>query len=192
MYPFGFTVSGMRKFSGSKTTKMLAFPVKSNLGIPLPGRLVQRDSKQAAGLIAYWRTMLILLIFAVACLSQVYKAIVCPVAIHVVNLLRRPFSRHVKPREAVCLVRGSGAADAPISIAMVQIPGFLSVAATGATFGPCEYTRLRVVVKKFAQTLRGKIGLSHDAVLSLIGQRPACVDSTCGLRYFSGLHGFML
>ena len=40
------------------------------------------------------------------------------------------------------------------------------------------------VCEQLAQTLCGKIGLSHDTVPSLIGQRPARVISTGGLRYF--------
>jgi hypothetical protein len=184
MYPFGFTVGGMRKFSGGKTAKMLALPVKSNLGIPPPSRFVQRDAKQAAGLIAYWRITLILLVCAVAYLSQVCEAIVRSVAIHVVNLLQRPFSGHVEPREAVGLIRGSVTADTPVSIAAIKTPGALSIAASWTAFRPCECTSLRIVVEKFVQFLRGKIGLSHDAVLSLIGQRPACVSSTRGPRHF--------
>ena len=48
MYALGFTVGGMRKFGSSKTSKMLTFSVKSDLGIPSPARLVKRDAKQAA------------------------------------------------------------------------------------------------------------------------------------------------
>ena len=181
-------VGFVRKFGGCKTAEVLAFAAKSNLGIPFPSRPVQGDAKQTAGFIADWCSPLVLLIGAVAGLSQVRKTIVCPVAVHVVNLLRRPFARHVEPRKAVRFVRVSGATDAPIPIAFVQIPGPLPVATTWATFGSCEYARLGVVVKKFAQTLRGKIGLSHDALLMLIGQRPACVSAHGGLRYFSGSH----
>jgi hypothetical protein len=42
-----------------------------------------------------------------------------------------------------------------------------------------------VVMKKLAQRLRGKIGLSHDALQLLIGQRPARVSARGGLRYFN-------
>jgi hypothetical protein len=48
-----------------------------------------------------------------------------------------------------------------------------------------EYSGVGVVVKKLAQALRGKIGSSHDALLMLIGQRPASADNASGLRYFS-------
>jgi hypothetical protein len=53
---------------------------------------------------------------------------------------------------------------------------------------PRKHSRFRVVVKQFAQALRGKIGLSHDAPQMLIGQRPGSVDALAGLCYFiSGL-----
>lgn len=190
-YALGFAVGGVRKFSGCKTAEVLAFAGKSNLGIPLPSRLVQSDAKQPAGLVADWRSPLILLIGTMAGLSQVRKTIVCPVAVHVVNLLRRPFSGHIEPREAVGLVCVSVAAHAPVSIAGIKASCTFSVAASGATFCPCECARLGIVVNKFAQTLRGKIGSSHDAVLSLIGQKPGSIRSRSRLRYFSGLHAML-
>ncbi len=54
-------------------------------------------------------------------------------------------------------------------------------------FFPDENTSFWVVVKHFAQACCGKIGLSHDTVPSLIGQRLARVDSTGGLRHFTTL-----
>lgn len=193
MYSLGLAVGYVRQFSGRKTAKMYAFSAKSDLGIPFPAWLVQRDTKQPAGLVANWRAPLILLIGAVAGLSQICKTIVRPVAIHVVNLLQRPFPGHVKPCESVCLVRGSVAAHAPVSIAGIKAPGTFAVAATGATFCPCECAGFRAVVKKFAQTLRSKIGGSH-AVVPLkqwIGQRPGSIRSRSRLRYFNGLHALL-
>jgi len=43
---------------------------------------------------------------------------------------------------------------------------------------------LRVVRKKFAQSRSGNIGSSHDALLKLIGQRPACVASAVRASLF--------
>jgi hypothetical protein len=51
---------------------------------------------------------------------------------------------------------------------------------------PSEHARYRVVVKKFAQTLRGKIGLSHEALQLLIGQRPAAIRSRLRASLFYG------
>jgi hypothetical protein len=50
---------------------------------------------------------------------------------------------------------------------------------------PSKHTGFWCVIKNFAQTLRGKIGLSHDAVLSQIGQKLTCVSAHGGLRYFN-------
>jgi hypothetical protein len=50
---------------------------------------------------------------------------------------------------------------------------------------PRKNPGFRVVVKKFAQAFCGKIGLSHDAVLSLCGQRPGGASTPFGLRHFN-------
>jgi len=54
---------------------------------------------------------------------------------------------------------------------------------TTGTYAPREYASFRIVVKKFAQTLRCKIGFSHDALQMLIGQRPGAIRS----RYSASL-----
>ena len=56
---------------------------------------------EQAGLIALSSRPHILLIYAICDLPQIGNAIVCFVAINVVNLIFRPFSVNVKPREAV-------------------------------------------------------------------------------------------
>ncbi len=57
--------------------------------------------------------------------------------------------------------------------------------AVAVAYAPGENASFWVIVQKFAQALRGKIGLSHDAVLSLIGQRPAGAINAARASLFS-------
>lgn len=121
--------------------------------------------------------------------TKVCPSVVLPIAVDVVNVSGGPSPGHVEPRETVVKVAGSINADPQVVIAgriSRNWPQGASVRVAGALRNPGEYSSLRVVVKKFAQALRGKIGLSHDALLMLIGQRPASADNASGLRYFRG------
>lgn len=120
-------------------------------------------------------------------IAQIAKAIVRRVPIHVIYLMDRPFSSYVKQSQPVTkLVRASnGYCDvATLCPAPCAHAGPINAGFPGS-HEPRKNARLGVVVKKFAQTLRGKIGLSHDAPRKRIGQKPVSVSSTCGLRHFS-------
>ena len=81
-------------------------------------------------------------------------------------------------------------ANLPVDLAAAHLDFVASnLPDPGPTAGihqPGEHTGVQVVMEKLAQTLRGKIRGSHKALQLLIGQRPAGVSSTCGLRYFTG------
>ena len=121
--------------------------------------------------------------------SQVAKGVVRPIPIFVVDVVLRPIASHVKPCQPMASI-GLGLES------YLEIPQRIKASSdcadrcgpvSASLNDPRKNAGFWVVVKKLAQHLRGKIGLSHDAVLSLIGQKPACVDSTSGLRYFNGL-----
>jgi len=136
------------------------------------------------------RAALVLLVYCLRNIAQVSYRIVSGVTVLMVDLSIRPNATHVQPRKAVRPVVMTSNADLDVTAA-VAASGARLVASLASWIAPAKYAGIWIVVKKLAQTLRGKIGLSHDAVLSLIGQRPARVDSTGGLRYFSGLHAVL-
>jgi hypothetical protein len=115
--------------------------------------------------------------------AKIAYSVVGPVSVDVVGVVLRKFAMHVHPRKPVGVVNDFVQTDA--QVAALHVPRNRSKNHALPRFGMGEYSGVGVVVKKLAQTLRGKIGLSHDALLMLIGQRPACVGSTCGLRYFN-------
>jgi hypothetical protein len=121
--------------------------------------------------------------------AQIFNSIVRRVSVYVVEVLSRPLSIHMQPRKSMSKEGSVIEADDDVSI-------FSEVARSVARFAvplagnpPGEHSRVQVVIEKFAQTLRGNIGLSHETLQSLIGQRPARVSARCGLRYCGAIHG---
>jgi hypothetical protein len=153
---------------------------------PPRSSMVFGHPKNARTLVVSQCGALVLRVDGSAHVSQVGDGIVRRISVHVIDVCIGPNAVRIEPRQAVkpveksvdlCLEALSVASGATNSVAYADVPVWLHE--------PREHAALRVVLHKLAQTLRGKIGLSHEAVLSLIGQRPARVDSTSGLRYFS-------
>jgi hypothetical protein len=125
-----------------------------------------------------------------ACVAQIGPSIVRPDAVDVIYFMFRPFARHVQPRQAMG-VKTPGAIYTNENVPKVfaNVPEFSAHGAIVKS-GCCVWVSPKfpgfwVVAQTLAQTLCGKIGLSHDALLMLIGQRPASADNASGLRYFS-------
>jgi len=122
----------------------------------------------------------IFLVLLVCRLAKILPRVIGPAAIDVINRILGPFSSHMKPRKTVRVIAIAIYSDLDISIPMMT-SGYCSnrspITERAAPNTPRKDTRLRVIVEKFAQTLRGKIGLSHETLQSLIGQRPAAIHS---------------
>lgn len=104
--------------------------------------------------------------------SEICNSVVGFIAVDVVCHLARPLSVHVKPSKPMGGV--SLAVNANDNIAsLCCLAGNFSNAESLPLGDADKNSSIRIVVKQLAQSLRGKIGLSHEAVLSLIGQRPA-------------------
>ena len=128
----------------------------------------------------------ILLILCARHITKVGYSVVARVAINVVSVPAWPDFINVKPRKPVGAVKLHFNSNKNVPVVPDAAgnrprlpPRFLSC------YAACKHASLWVVVKQFAQARCGKIGLSHDTVPSLIGQRPACVDSTGGPRHFT-------
>lgn len=127
----------------------------------------------------------VLSIFRARDIPEIGKYVVVPHAINVVYGFGGPYSEYVKPCEAMAKVSVAinHNPDIPLIVGHASLRTCKAIS-WAATFSPSKHPSLWVVVKQFAQTLCGKIGLSHDTGPSLIGQRPGRVISTSGLRYF--------
>lgn len=116
--------------------------------------------------------------------SKVFDSVVCFVPVYVINVHCWPRSIHIEPRKPMAKVGAPIKPDDYISIPPEVASNVARFFVALARSAPEKLARGLVVIKKFAQALRGKIGLSHDAVLSQIGQRLTCVRAHGGLRYF--------
>lgn len=107
--------------------------------------------------------------------SEICEGVVPHVSVDVVNCVLGPIACNVKPRKPICEIDTSmNLDDASV---FVCAAGDVTNGDSSALDKPSEDAGFWIVVKKLAQMLRCKIGLSHKAVLSLIGQRRAGVDS---------------
>ena len=146
--------------------------------------LMQTDTKQA-GSAVFSGGVEILSVFRFGGVTKICKRAIGSIAVYVVNLFWWKFSNHKKEGKPVGKVSPTIKTNAGISI--------WSPDASDASYDdapiwfnqPRKQASLRVVMKQLAQTLRGKIGFSHDAPFQRIGQRLACVFSTCGPRHFN-------
>jgi hypothetical protein len=126
---------------------------------------------------------LVLFVLPAIGFSKVIPSIVGSIAVYVVYLIRRPLSGHVKPSEAMGGVPPVFKHHADVASNHLTT-GSISWFSCSALYLVGKCSGALVVLKKFAQTLCGNIGGSHEAVLSLIGQRPACVTSAVRASLF--------
>ena len=182
MQPFRFDVGCVSKLWCFECPKFVLDSVDADsrpITRPVPAN--PKKSKFVIDL----RFALILHVDRVRHISEILNSVVSRVAIKVVNVFR-PFSIDIQPSETVRAVWNLAYLNLLVLFrcaAACRLPGSYAALRND----PSKRAGFWAVVEKFAQTLRGKIGVSHDAPSKRIGQRPACVSSTCGLRYFSAL-----
>ena len=116
---------------------------------------------------------------------QIFPSIVERVAIDVVDLVAWPLASHVEPCESMRKITMRPQSDANASFARDGTGNGPVCAPRNATGNPDKNASSWIVLKTFAQLLRGKIGTSHDALLMLIGQRPARVEARVGFVILS-------
>jgi hypothetical protein len=173
----------MGLLGGSVHTKPLAHPISKNAR--RPSIFMWANPKQSARKIAGVRGALVLRILGSRDIAKIDQAVVGSNSIDVVDLAHRPRGVMIKPSQPVLQVRGAIYANPSVSTRRRSTGSNSSRQVFSWLPSPSKAPILWVVVEKFAQTLRGKIGLSHDAVLSLIGQRPRSVCALSGLRHFN-------
>lgn len=186
-FALGFKVGGMRLFRCRVLPEVVTAPIDSDLSKPRNGGFMfplGNPEKTASSVRAAFAH--VLLVFGFGRASQIGPSVVSPIPVDMVNFMRRPFSGHVEPRKAVRLVR------IPVEPYRTVFLNGLDCSGCGVGMNcirhpnaPRKHTSLGIVMKNFAHALRGKIGLSHDAPVKRIGQRPVSVSSTCGLRHFN-------
>lgn len=173
-----FQVSHMRNLGRLEVAKSGFAAIDNDAGHPF--LFVFINAKQPARLIRCPSLFNVLSVNGWRNVTQILNFVVQAVAVNVVNIAIRPASVHIEPSKTMGRMSYAvNAHDPVIRPGFFQSPPILSLVET--TKKPAFW----VVMENLAQTLRGKIGSSHDALLLLIGQRPARVSARGGLRYFS-------
>lgn len=128
---------------------------------------------------------LVLQIFFVRHVSKILPAVVGGVAVNVIDMVFWPFASDVEPYKTMNQILAAKDTGIEIPVRHFRTNGLPEIADSAAApairclqSDPRQNAGFRGVVKKLAQTRGSKIGSSHEAVLSLIGQRPVSVAST--------------
>ena len=183
--PLGFKVGLMRFFGGGKRTKVNVPAVSLDGRLPLA--MVFSSTHKPGSRIASYAS----LVFAVlrrCYVPEIAKPVVGRNPVDVVKIASRPRTMHVKPDQSMLCVLPAADRDPSVKLRRGGIPS--TIARLGemvSVDAPCENAGFRVVIEKLFETLlrQGRIAASHEAVLSLIGERPNSVRSGFGPRYFS-------
>ncbi len=176
-------VGSVSLFRPVKAAKKNAFFGDVDNCSPTTPGLVPVDAKKAAATV-YIGNPQVLHVCGWRDIAQILYTVVVGVAVLVINFAARPSSMEEQPCEAMRKVQLPIYGDETVAIAVDASSGPVLRRSLAFT-KPSEFAGPWAVIKKIAQALRGKIGLSHDAVLSQIGQRLAGVSAHGGLRYFN-------
>ena len=182
-----FKVSLMRFFRGLECTNVLSNAVNPDCCLPFAA--VVDHSKQTGGAVGS-RSALVLHVLGVGYFTKIGKPVIAGVAVDVVNKLFMVCSMNIQPSKTRRLVFNTIDIDGGSSV----LPA-VSSNTTGQRHAtantPNKYAGFRVVMKQLFESLLGKDRMLFSHAVSPVkkwfGQRPACVDSTCGPRHFSAL-----
>lgn len=145
------------------------------------------DAKVSAGVVTP-RSAKILAIELFGRIAKVLDAVISSIGIQMVNVVQRPLAMHVEPSQPVSQVSSRIDRYSVVSLDATafhnEVGAVPHLMALRCPHLSGEYPGFRVVVKKLTQTRGCKIGLSHDALQMLIGQRPGSVSALNGPRYF--------
>lgn len=168
--------------SGLEKPEVFLLPVNIYERLVFLRGLVIVHSKKSCRIVLHWAVH-IFLIQPPRSVAKILKSVVCANAVQMINQLIRPFTSYIEPSQPVAAVK------TPVN-SYRQIPKRINSTSTGSSFYlPAIHPSNKgaivgVVNEEFTQARSCKIGLSHDAVLSLIGQRPRAHLTAPGLRYF--------
>ncbi len=187
-FPLGLNVGLMRQLWCRKTTNGDALTKRGYAGRPARPISILGNAKEAAAAVLSWFT-LVLRVPGSRNIAKIGNPVVVAIPVDVVNYAKREFSVDVEPCKPMS--HESLVVNVHIDASIIaDIPGNCPGWIHAPTDKPSEYSGFWVVVEKFAQACCGKIGLSHAVVpyKQWCGEKPRCVTSTSGLRYFKGLH----
>lgn len=181
MLAFGRKVGQMCFALGGKHAKPDNFSMNFDLRTPPAVPRLMRASKAPA-------RQFVLHVRGMRHDAKIWPSVVGPVTVDVVNLPAGPSASHVKNGKPVSPITAASNAYFDVSARCAFGAGFAAGGAYAAPaldgLAPKELSSFWVVVQKLAQTLRGKIVASHEALQLRIGQRPTSVASAASASLF--------
>ena len=184
-FSLGRYIGGVRYFFCTEVAKVAVLSAASDRCSPLVAPLVKGHAKDSRFAIASCAS-LILQVFAARCFAQIRQSVIRPDAVDVVDIGSRPHSSHVQPSKAVGGVYLATDAESDVAV-LIQTPRAIANLSRAGTCQPGKHSRLRAIAHKLAQALGRYNFFSHDVAFLRWDQRPACVTTACGLRYFNGV-----
>lgn len=185
---FGVQVGRMGKFLGLERTEVHLLSAMPDACLKRAVPLVECHAKQSKFVVGF-SAPLVLLVDGLGNDSQVCQSVVGLDAVNVIDLTARPIAVDVQEDNPVLPkglpIDGDVSVSVLLCIATKRANSFAAISSNGQASR--EYSGVRVVVEKFAQTLGGKIVCSHEALLLLIGQRLASVGSALRASLFSAM-----
>ena len=180
----GVKIGRMRSFRRFESAQIALPSVYNDQGIPLADSPGPRYSKESTSVVNVCSSQ-VLTIDGLGHITEICESVIAPDSIDMVNVVGGPTADDIQPCQTVCRLKFPINGDSQVTI-LAKTSGRLSLLRATARLSPHEYPSFGIVMKKFAQTLRGKIGNSHDALQLLIGQKPRSVSALPGLRHFKG------
>lgn len=183
-FSLGLKVSGGSFFCGIKQAKISALSIIAfAFSHVLFGVAVKAYAKIARFVVGlgFFKVLCVGLLSSA---TQILVSVVRFIPINMVNILRRPNSRHKQNCTPMGVVFFACNRD-------FSIPAGLNPTCNVTNFGgsvvhkPSKSACGRLVAEKTTQFLCGKIASSHDALQMLIGQRLRAIRSRLGLRHFN-------
>ncbi len=109
-------------------------------------------------------------------IAKICNRVIFPVPVYVVNVESRPLTVNEQPRESMKQRAAISYARFKVTSSAFVTDNLACIHSVAGKF-PRKNSGFRIVVNKTSKFFCRNIRLSHDAILSLIGQRPANVTS---------------
>ena len=163
--PFHVQIRFMRFFRSGVTRFTRQNSVRHNLCAPFT--LVRAHTKQT-NFIRFSGFTHVLQVTEPRYLTQIAKTIVHFVAVYMVNMLRRPFTRNVSPRQSVRQLLAVMDSYGPITRRMFRPRRSPDQIRSPTVCCPYKYACISVVVERIAQIFYGaRVIRSHDVVFTI-------------------------
>lgn len=184
----GLFIRGLRQFWRFEIFRVYRSPIREYAGLVLSivGFVYAKYPKFVASL----RPALVLAVLLNCGLPEVCQPVIGWVPVDVVNGVFWPSAVGPKPNQSMRLVSRFVDFDAYVSASVGRASYVTDSNADGLPYPPAQKSIRRIVIEEFTNSLGCKIGFSHEAVLSLIGQRLYTNCSRVGPCHFtsSGCH----